>query len=78
MTLYILIFITFLFSSTYDIGDIVSNQHQLIEKNTCYAGNGYEISDIWTLGDWNGELNGGNYNVIFKHLLITYANKFKK
>jgi len=63
--LYILIISTFLFSSTYDIGDIVSNEHQSIEKNTCYAGNGYEINDLWTLGDWNGAFNGGDYNVIF-------------
>ena len=32
---------------------------------TCYAGNDYAIDDIWKLADWNGELNGGNYNIIY-------------
>lgn len=70
--LYVLIITTFLFSSTYDIGDIVSNEDQLIEKNTCYAGNDYDVGESWKLADWNGALNGGNYNVIFIDMAATW------
>ena len=70
--LYVLIITTFLFSSTYDIGDIVSNEDQSIEKNTCYAGNGYDVGENWKLADWNGALNGGNYNVIFIDMAATW------
>ena len=54
-----------LFSSVYDVGDIVSENHQNITKTTCYAGNDYDIGDPWKLADWNGASNGGYYNVIF-------------
>ena len=70
--LYVLIITTFLFSSTYDIGDIVSNEDQLIEKNTCYPGNDYDVGESWKLADWNGALNGGNYNVIFIDMAATW------
>ncbi len=51
--------------SNYDVGEFVSEQDQNIEMTTCYAGNDYAIDDIWKLADWNGELNGGNYNIIY-------------
>ncbi len=54
-----------LIGSTYDDGDLISDTHQNISKSTCYAGNGYNNGDSWKLADWNGEVNGGHYNVIF-------------
>jgi hypothetical protein len=52
-------------ASYYDVGDIVTESHQNINKSTCYAGNGYEVNDDWKLADWNGVTNGGHYDVIF-------------
>ena len=63
---------TLMFASVYSEGDIVSNTHQNITKLTCYAGNGYGISDSWKLADWNGALNGGHYNVIFIEMSATW------
>ena len=34
-----------LFSSVYDVGDIISENHQNITKTTCYAGNDYDVED---------------------------------
>ena len=51
--------------AVYNVGQTVSINDQNFERTTCYAGNGYEVDDIWTLGDWNGDLNGGTYNVTF-------------
>ena len=53
------------FSIPYLEGEYVSEEHQNITKETCYAGNGYVDGDPWKLADWNGALNGGNHNVIF-------------
>jgi len=58
--------------SVYDVGDIVSEQHQNIEKSTCYEGNDYDVNDIWSLADWNGATNGGHYNVIFIEMSATW------
>jgi hypothetical protein len=51
--------------ANYGVGDAVTMEHQNITKETCYAGNGYNVPDDWKLADWNGDINGGNYNVIF-------------
>ena len=60
------------FASYYDVGDIVNTTHQNITKNTCYAGNDYEIGDSWKLADWNGATNGGHYNVIFMDMSASW------
>ncbi len=54
----------FLYPSIYDIGEVVSNEHQNLSYETCFGGNNYDIGDQWKLADWNGDLNGGNYKVL--------------
>tara|TARA_B100000614_G_scaffold262200_1_gene294676 strand:+ start:5871 stop:6104 length:234 start_codon:yes stop_codon:yes gene_type:complete len=56
--------LSFLFAEMYDIGETISYEHQNLSYDTCYSGNGYDLGDGWKLADWNGEINGGNYNVI--------------
>jgi hypothetical protein len=58
--------------SVYDVGDVVSEQHQNITKSTCYAGNDYDVGNLWSLGEWNGATNGGHYNVIFIEMSATW------
>ena len=63
-----IVYIALMFSigfSNYNVGDFISESDQNITKSTCYAGNGYEVNDVWKLADWNGANNGGHYNVIF-------------
>ena len=55
---------TFVFGAIYGVGDYITEQHQNVAISTCYSGNGYDEGDLWKLSDWNGEVNGGNYNVI--------------
>ena len=59
-----IMFISSLFAGLYDVGEYISEDHQNIYMETCYAGNGYEVGDNWKLSDWNGDSNGGQYNVI--------------
>jgi len=68
--LYVILF--FSFSFNYGVGDIVSVSDQNVVKETCYAGNGYNVGDDWKLADWNGSLNGGDYNVIFIDMSATW------
>ena len=58
--------------ANYNIGEFISVSDQNLTKSTCYSGNGYEINDEWKLADWNGALNGGNYNVIFLEMSATW------
>ena len=60
------------FSSYYDVGDIVSDTHQNITQSTCYGGNDYDVGESWKLADWNGATNGGHHTVIFIEMSATW------
>ena len=49
-------------SAIYDVGETVSENHQNISFPVCYGE--YPDSEL-KLADFNGDLNGGDYNVIF-------------
>ncbi len=59
-------------ASVYDVGDFVSQSDQNITKETCYAGNDYDVGDNWKIADWNGATNGGHYTVIFIDMSATW------
>ena len=61
----LLISTNIIIASVYDVGDFVSQSDQNITKETCYAGNDYDVGDNWKIADWNGATNGGHYTVIF-------------
>ena len=54
-----------LMAQTYCAGDQVSITHQNEEHIVGAGAIGYEAGDIFKLADWNGDLNGGQYHVIF-------------
>ena len=57
-----LIFLSAIYSQTYDIGDVVSLENQMSAYEVCY---GDYPNDSLKLADFNGALNGGHHNVIF-------------
>ena len=61
----LLSFFTGLNAQTYCAGDQVSLAHQNEEHVVGAGYDGYEEGDIFKLADWNGDLNGGQYHVIF-------------
>jgi len=64
MRVYIVIFFSFLFSSTYNVGDQISLGHQNDEYDICYGTNLDINGDgVFQLSELNGNLNGGNYYV---------------
>jgi len=61
------VLVSFIFP-TYNVGQQISIQDQNVTSETCYPGNGYSNGESFKLADWNGDLNGGDYNVIFLSL----------
>jgi len=62
----------FLYAIPYEEGEYVREEDQYITQTTCYAGNDYEVGDDWKLADWNGALNGGNYNIIYIEMAASW------
>ena len=52
-------------AQTYCAGEQVSTAHQNLSHEVCAGFEDYEIGDTFSLADYNGDLNGGNYHIIF-------------
>ena len=63
--LVLLLVSSFSFGQTYCAGDQVSISDQNLEHEVGAAYDGYEVGDMFKLADYNGDLNGGNYHIIF-------------
>ena len=48
----------------------------MTDQNTnfevCYASGNYQVGDNWSLSDYNGDLNGGNYYITFIDMAATW------
>ena len=51
--------------SPYCAGEQISLSHQNINHAVCASFDDYEVGDSFKLSDYNGEVNGGDYNIIF-------------
>ena len=56
---------SFMSAQTYCAGDQISIAHQNEEHVVGAGYEDYDIGDTFKLADWNGDLNGGQYHVIF-------------
>ena len=54
-----------LYAQTYCAGEQVSLTHQNQGHDVCAGFENYETGDTFKLSDYNGELNGGSYHIIF-------------
>ena len=66
-----------LYSQEYCAGDIISQEHQSTVFNQCYP-EGCDCEDEsqqvpWSLADYNGALNGGDYHIIFLDLSASWC-----
>ena len=52
-------------AQTYCAGEQISTVHQNQGHEVCAGFEDYETGDSFKLADFNGELNGGDYNIIF-------------
>ena len=58
-------FFTILSAQTYCAGDQITSVHQNQSHEVCAGYEDYETGDTFKLSDFNGAVNGGDYNIIF-------------
>ncbi len=69
----LVLFISVSFSfAVYTTGQTVSISDQNITLNVCDATSEYSIGDPVKLADWNGDLNGGDYKVIWLEMSASW------
>ena len=71
--IYILMIILISFSFAYEVGETISTVHQNKELDICYASELDPNNDgVFNFSEYNGDLNGGQYYVIFLEMMATW------
>ena len=63
---------SFIQAQTYCAGDQISSSDLNTQYEVCYGSGDYETGDSWSLADYDGSQNGGNYHVIFMDMSATW------
>ena len=58
--------------AVYNVGQTVSVSDQNVTLNVCDATSEYSMNDPIKLADWNADLNGGNYHVIWLEMSASW------
>jgi len=58
--------------TSYDIGDTLSIEDLQRPYNVCHSDNNYLVGDTFTFNDFNGNENGGNFNIIIISMNATW------
>ena len=70
---YYLILIMIGFSFAYEVGETISMPHQNQDFDICYAPELDPNNDgVFNFSEYNGDLNGGQYYVIFLEMMATW------
>ena len=71
--LFLIIFATSLIQGqTYCAGDQISSSDLNAQYEVCYGSGDYEAGNSWSLADYDGSQNGGNYHIIFMDMSATW------
>ena len=61
------------FSLAYEVGETISMAHQNFDFDICYAPELDPNNDgVFNFAEYNGDLNGGEYYVIFLEMMATW------
>ena len=60
------------FSQSYCAGDQISNSDLNTQYEVCYGSGDYATGDMWSLADYDGSQNGGDYHIIFMDMSATW------
>ena len=66
-----IVLISFVFP-VYNVGDAVSTSDQNVTLSVCDQTSEYSVGDEVSLASWNGDLNGGNYHVIWLEMSASW------
>ena len=70
---YLIMIILLSFSLAYEVGETISTAHQNQDFPICYAPELDPNNDgIFNFSEYNGDLNGGHYYVIFLEMMATW------
>ena len=70
---YNLILITISGLFAYEVGETISTTHQNMDFSICYAPELDPNNDgVFNFSEYNGDLNGGQYYVIFLEMMTTW------
>ena len=58
--------------ASYDIGDTLSIEDLQRPYNVCHSDNNYLVGETFTLNDFNGHENGGDFNIIIISMNATW------
>ena len=59
-------------SRSYDIGDTLSEEDLERPYTVCHSDNNYQVDETFTLNDFNGHENDGNFNIIIISMNATW------
>ena len=59
-------------SRSYDIGDTLSEEDIERPYTVCHSDNNYQVDETFTLNDFNGHENDGNFNIIIISMNATW------
>ncbi|MFQ6677830.1 MAG: redoxin domain-containing protein [Fidelibacterota bacterium] len=62
------LFVSIMFSQSYELGSKISLDHQYVEIKACANDSGYTL-----LSQYNGEINGGEYHIIWLNFFTTWC-----
>ena len=63
---------SFLFAQTYCAGDQINVSDLSTQYEVCYGSGNYETGDTWSLSDYDGSQNGGEYHILFIDMSATW------
>ena len=58
--------------TSYDIGDTLSIEDLQRPYNVCHSDNNYLVGETFTVNDFNGYENGGDFNIIIISMNATW------
>ena len=71
----LILFISIAFNndrSIYSVGDTLSYEDQILEFNVCHSDQNYSIGENFSLSEYNGDMNDGDYKVTLISMNATW------
>jgi len=59
-------------AQTYCAGDQINASDLNTQYEVCYGSGNYETGDSWSLSDYDGTQNGGQYKILFIDMSATW------
>ena len=64
--------LSMLSAQTYCAGDQINTSDMNNQYEVCYGSGDYATGDNWSLSDFNGSQNGGEYHILFIDMSATW------